>query len=145
MCWRIKDNFFFCQYFVLGHLRWYVHITQLLSGCHAQFHKNIISAWTKYFHHVLANTTFLGKIEVGAHFHLNKFCKMDPKHNNSKIEKYLNKIYENILNLERTNKKIPRASITCSNKIKYFQKRKWNLINWVQLGAQYQLRIGRLT
>ena len=54
---------------------------------------------------------------------------MDPKHNNSKIEKYLNKIYENILNLERTNKKIPRASITCSNKIKYFQKRKWNLIN----------------
>ena len=47
---------------------------------------------------------------------------MDPKHNNSNIEKYLNKIYVNILKLGRTNKKIARASITSSNTIKYFKK-----------------------
>ena len=145
MCWRIKDNFFFCQYFVLGHLRWYVHITQLLSGCHAQFHKNIISAWTKYFHHVLANTTFLGKIEVGAYFHLNEFVKWTQNRTTATLKNIWTKFMRIFWTLKQQTNKIPRASITCSNTIKYFQKRKWNLFNWVQLGAQYQLRIGRLT
>ena len=39
----IKNNLVFCQYFVPGYFGWYAHITQLLSGWHAQFHQNIIS------------------------------------------------------------------------------------------------------